>query len=41
MNRRWDDLSIKDDIGVAESSIPEFAILLSHENARITSQRGV
>ena len=34
MNRRWDDLSIKDDIGVSESSIPEFAILLSHENAR-------
>ena len=34
MNRRWDDLSIKDDIGISESSIPEFAILLAHENAR-------
>ena len=33
-NRRWDDLSIKDDIGVSEASIPEFAILLAHENAR-------
>ena len=30
MNRRWDELSIKDDLGVSESSIPEFAILLAH-----------
>ena len=39
MNRRWDDLSIKDDIGVSESSIPEFAILLAHENARRPAAR--
>ena len=34
MNRRWDDLSIKDDVGVSETSISEFAIKLAHENAR-------
>ena len=34
MNRRWDDLSIKDDVGISETSIPKFAIKLAHENAR-------
>ena len=34
LNTRWDDLNIKDDVGISESSIPEFAIRLAHENAR-------